>query len=115
MNRPIFALVLGLASVLVGCGDASSASAEGRPASRSEKSILGTYENSVDHISVELKAGGKATLRIDNDPPYETTFERDGEDRIVIYGAEGVRMTYKFNTDGNLSDDMGLGSVLRKK
>jgi hypothetical protein len=115
MNRITVGLVLGLITALAGCSNASSGSAAGRPAARSEKSILGTYENSVDHLSVELKSGGKATLRVDNDAPYETTWERDGEDRIVIYGAEGLRMTYKFNSDGNLSDDMGLGSVLRKK
>ncbi len=69
----------------------------------------------MDNVVVELKAGGKATLRVDNDAPYETTWERDGQDRIIIYGAEGMRMMYKFNSDGNLSADMGLGSVLRKK
>lgn len=114
MNRMTFGLVLGLISVILGCGGASQDSG-GSSGGRSESSILGTYENSVDNVAVELKAGGKAAMRVDGGEPFETTWERDGEDRIVVYGAEGIRLTYKFNSDGNLSDDMGLGSVLRKK
>ncbi len=114
MNRMIFGLVLGLITVILGCGGASQDS-ESPSGGRSERSMLGTYENSVDNIAVELKTGGKATMRVNGGEPHETTWERDGEDRIVIYGTDGVRLTYKFNSDGNLSDDMGLGSVLRKQ
>ncbi len=114
MNRMTFGLVLGSITVILGCGGASQDS-EGPSGGRSERSILGTYENSVDNIAVELEAGGKATMHVDGGEPHETTWERDGEDRIVIYGTDGIRLTYKFNSDGNLSDDMGLGSVLRKQ
>ena len=113
MNRTSWGLVVALIVALAGCsGDSNS---DSQSDGRSEKSILGVYENTVDNINVELRAEGKATLSVDEGKPYETVWERDGEDRIIIYGEEGLRLTYKFNSDGNLSDDMGLGSVLRKK
>lgn len=114
MNRMTSGLVLGLMAVILGCGGASQDSVS-PSGGRSESSILGTYENSVDNIAVEIRTGGKASMRADGGEPYETTWERDGEDRIVVYGTDGIRLTYKFNSDGNLSDDMGLGSVLRKQ
>ena len=104
---------MALIVALAGCsGDSTS---DSQSDGRSEKSILGVYENTVDNINVELRAEGKAALSVDEGKPYETVWERDGEDRIIIYGEEGLRLSYKFNSDGNLSDDMGLGSVLRKK
>jgi len=113
MNRTSWGLVVALIVALAGCsGDSNS---DSQSDGRSEKSILGVYENTVDNINVELKAEGKATLSVDEGEPYETIWERDGEDRIIIHGEEGFRLMYKFNSDGNLSDDMGLGSVLRKQ
>jgi hypothetical protein len=113
MNCAAKGLVLGLVVAILGCSGGESAS-ESNSEGRTEKSILGVYENTVDEIGVELKADGKATWFVDGEP-YETTWERDGADRIIVYGEEGMRMAYKFNSDGNLSDDMGYGSVLRKQ
>jgi len=105
--------MLALVVAMLGCNGGESASPSGSE-SRSEESILGVYENTVDGVAVELKTGGKATMTVDGQP-FETTWERDGADRLIVYGAEGMRMMYNVNSDGNLSDDMGLGSVLRKK
>lgn len=113
MNVATKALVLGLVVAILGCSGGESGAAD-KPEGRTEKSILGVYENKVDNVGVELKADGKAILFVDGEP-FATTWERDGADRIIVYGAEGMRLAYKFNSDGNLSDDMGLGSVLRKK
>lgn len=113
MNLVAKGLALGLVAAILGCSGGESGAAD-KPEGRTEKSILGVYENTVDKVGVELKADGKATLFVDGEP-FATTWERDGTDRIIVYGAEGIRMAYKFNSDGNLSDDMGLGSVLRKK
>jgi hypothetical protein len=113
MNRTSWSLVLALIIALTGCSGDSDA--QSKSEGRSEKSILGVYENKVDRVVVELKTEGKAIMVVDEANPYETTWERDGADRIIIYGAEGMRLMYTFNSDGNLSNDMGLGSVLRKK
>jgi hypothetical protein len=112
-NGLMFVLVV----AILGCSggeSASEGSMEGNSEGRTEQSILGVYENSVDGVGVELKADGKATLIVDGDR-FETTWERDGADRIIVYGEEGMRIAYNFNSDGNLSDDMGYGSVLRKQ
>ncbi len=113
MKLAVKGLVLGLVFAILGCNGGESAS-QNEPEGRSEQSILGVYKNTVDGIGVELKANGKAILSVDGQP-FETTWERDGADRIIVYGEEGMRMPYNFNSDGNLSDDMGLGSVLRKQ
>ena len=113
MNRAAKGLVLGIVVAILGCSGGESASGN-EPNGRTEQSILGVYKNTVDGIGVELKANGKAILTVDG-APFETTWERDGADRIIVYGEEGIRMAYKFNSDGNLSDDMGFASVLRKQ
>jgi hypothetical protein len=113
MNCAAKGLVLGLVFVILGCSGGESGSASNSEG-RTEKSILGYYENTVDKVGVELKADGKATMFVDGEPA-EVTWERDGADRIMVYGADGWRIAYKFNSDGNLSDDMGYGSILRKQ
>ena len=113
MNRAAKGLVLGLVVAILGCSGGEAGS-EGNSEGRTEQSILGVYENTVDGVGVELKADGKATLVVDGEP-FDTTWERDGADRIIVYGEEGIRIAYNFNSDGNLSDDMGYGSVLRKQ
>ena len=113
MNCAAKGLVLGLLVAILGCSGGESG-AEGNSEGRTEESILGVYQNTVDGVGVELKADGIATLIVDGQP-FETTWERDGADRIIVYGEEGMRIAYNFNTDGNLSDDMGYGSVLSKQ
>lgn len=113
MNRAAKGLVLGMVVAILGCNGGESASLS-EPAGRTEQSILGVYKNTVDGVGVDLKANGKAILFVDG-APFETTWERDGADRIIVYGEEGMRIAYNFNSDGNLSDDMGYGSVLRKQ
>ncbi len=114
MNRTAMGWLAGLIFAISGC-DSGGSKPGNQPEGRTEQSILGVYENTIDKIGVELKADGKATTFIEGEEPYDTTWERDGADRIILHGADGFRMMYKFNSDGNLSDDMGLGSVLRKK
>ena len=112
MYRASLGMAVVLFFAIVGCSGESGS--DTKTTGRTEASILGVYENRIDGIGVELKSGGKATI-FDEGSPFDASWERDGQDRIIVYGTDGVRLTYIFNSDGNLSDDMGMGSLLTKK
>lgn len=99
--------------MVAACGAQSEPGPSGSSA-RSSTDVLGTYENANDGVVITLKADNKATM-IDEEQSTELTWEMDGADRLVVHGMEGINLIFNVNSEGNLSDDMGLGSVFRKK
>jgi len=98
--------------VAVGCEDKSSPSGGASATPAPARSVLGTYENANDKLTVVLKPDNKATM-IDEGKSTEHTWEMDGADKVIVHGTDGVNLGFTINSDGHLSD--GMGGVFRKK
>ena len=113
LRKVVLALTAVVSGLLaVACGSESDGSDSAMGASHG--AVSGLYENANDNMSLDFHAGNKVTVVIDGDRT-ELTWEMDGADKVVVHGMDGMNMLYTINSDGNLSDAMGMGGVFRKK
>ncbi len=97
--------------MVAGC-DSKPAAEAGKGGASAAASVLGTYENAPDKMTVILKADDKCTL-VDEGKSTDLKWERDGASRVVIHGVDGFKMVLTINSEGHLSYEHG--GVFRKK
>jgi hypothetical protein len=108
VNRVRYALALLAVLSLAGCPSKNSGGGTGK--------FMGTWQNTAEGMTIEIKADHKAVLR-DKSGPTDATWEiagAGGEEKLIVHGAMGIPLELLHNSDGTLRDTMS-SSTWKKK